>query len=231
MLNNKDIRQAINFAIDRQRVVAEVYSNKKSSTNFILPQNNWLYNQNLSYSNYNTEKAKQILTDNGWSLKSNVLQKTIDSKTYKLNLNLLVNAEDENRVKVSELIKQNLEDINVNVTINKVSSVAFKEALNDKNYDIALIGVSMSASPNLISFLGENNYANYENSEIKKYISNNEELKENYNKIQEILKEDTPYIPLYYNQNIVAYNEKISGNITPTWLSMFYNFDSWQKEK
>lgn len=230
ILKSNKVRQAINSAIDKERIITEVYSNKKTLVNFLLPQNSYLYNPNITYLSFNSEKARQMLLDDGWALKNNAWQKTIDKKTYKLSLSLLVNSDDENRVKISEIIKQNLEEINIKVTINKLNGNAFKTALDSRNYDIALLNATMSASPNLENFLGENNYSNYNNTEINKCISESSDIKDVFYKIQEICKEDYPYIPLCYSKNILAYNEKISGNITPSWVNIFYNFNSWQKK-
>ena len=65
VLENKEVRQAIQYAIDKQNIVADVYQGKYDVSNFVLDYGNYLYNpEKISYE-YNQEKAKQILVDNG----------------------------------------------------------------------------------------------------------------------------------------------------------------------
>ena len=48
-------------------------------------------------------------------------------------------------------------------------------------------------------------------------------MRENAN----IYLEEVPYISLYYNRNLVAYNKNLVAEITPNWYNIFYNIENW----
>ena len=188
-----------------------------------------------STSSFDTEKAKEALEEAGWTYKYNRWQKTENYTTQTLKLTLVVDKENENRVKVAELIEEQLEDIGIKVTLNKVSNSKYKEYLENKNYDIILTGVYNGYSPDLSYFFGEDNIANYENEELStileevKSITDEETLKEKYEQIVQIYEDDIPYICLYRNKGKVIYSIKMSGEFSPTNYTAYYNIDMWYR--
>lgn len=229
LLNNKEVRRAISFAIDKDNIINEVYSGKKIKANSIITDKSWLYNDDLT-STHNIQKAKQLLIDNGWYVENDIFIKKINNKKVKLNITLLVNNNNEDRCKVAEIIKDNLSSINIDVTIKSVNNSEYNKLLKNKNFDMVIMGITSNSNPNIDFFIGNDNYANYENSEIESLLENIEDIQKLYNRIQEILEDDCPYIPLYFNKNILAYNQKITGNITPTWNNIFLNIETWTKK-
>ena len=116
VLSNLEVRQAILYAIDKKAIITNVYKGKYAESDFSLPYTNWLYQGNKS-NLYDSRKAKQILQDNGWEFKYNNWQKNVNYYTRKLSFNLVVNSSNQSRVKVAEMIKQQLEEIGIKVTI------------------------------------------------------------------------------------------------------------------
>ncbi|MCI8443630.1 MAG: hypothetical protein HFJ37_00350 [Clostridia bacterium] len=54
-------------------------------------------------------------------------------------------------------------------------------------------------------------------------------LKEKYQRLVEIYKTDMPYISLYNNKYIIAYSSGLVGEITPNWFNSFYGIEGWYK--
>ena len=107
--------------------------------------------------------------------------------------------------------------------------------INSKSYDIALCNMTISPSPNLELFFGDNNLSNYRNEEVSNIINevknttDENTLKEKYKRLIEIYKSDIPYIGLYNNKYTVAYNSELVGDLTPSWFSPFYGIEVWYK--
>ena len=234
-LYNIEVRKAISYAIDKNLLIANVYNNKYYVADYPLNYGNWLYSDNNTSSGYNPEQSKKILEDNGWSYTNGVWRKNINNKNVQLVFNLIVNSNDDLRVQVAENIKQQLENIGIKINITKVSSIT--SYINNKNYDIALLEMNMGVAPNLTSFFGEENLANYENEEAINIINEinniNDEnlLKEKYNRLLEIYKTDLPYISLYFSASTLIYNSKMIGTINPTWYNIYYNIENWRIEE
>ncbi len=95
--------------------------------------------------------------------------------------------------------------------------------------------MTLSPSPNLATYFGEGNIANYSNEEINnimaevKNTTDENIIKEKYTKLFDIYKVDIPYISLYNNKYTVAYNTELVGEITPNWFYQFYGIEGWYK--
>ena len=203
--------------------------------NFPLDFGSWIDSETDINSAYNIEQAKQILQDSGWTYKYKYWQKYENYRTQRLSFNLVVKASDGNRVAVAENIKTQLENQGIRINIIKASDTQYTSYLQNKNYDIILTGTYLSANPDLTTYFGEGNLANYNNDEVNSIMTevNNSSdeniLKEKYKRLEEIYITDIPYIGLYTNKQIVAYNVELVGNVEPNWFNIFYNIEKWYK--
>jgi len=234
-LAKQEVRKAIAYSIDKENIVSSVCNNKCYTCNFPLDYGSWLSQGQDASSGYNMEQAKQVLTDNGWSYKAQNWQKSENYKTQRIVLNLMVKASNPAKVAVAENIRQQLENQGIRINIMQVSDEQYNNNMNTKNYDIALCSMTLSPGPNLSTFFGEGNMANYTNEEVTnimnevKNTTDENILKEKYKRLSEIYKTDIPYISLYNNRYIVAYNSGLVGEITPNWFYQFYGIEGWYK--
>ena len=234
-LSRSEVRKAISFSLDKNNITSSIFNNKYFTSSFPLDYGNWLYEEQDASSGYNTEQAKQILKDNGWINRNGGWQKTENYITKRLSLNLLVKASDASKVSVAQNIKQQLDSQGILINIVQAADNQYSTMIATKNYDIVLCNVTLSPSPNLYTFFGENNLANYTNEEINNIMSEVKNttdeniLKEKYKRLFEIYKSDIPYISLYNNKYTVAYSSSLVGDITPNWFYQFYGIESWYK--
>ena len=187
-----------------------------------------------SFSSIN--KTNELLTQAGWTYKYKYWQKTENYRTSKLNLKLVVNASNISRVAVAELIEEQLENTGIIINVIKASDSQYQAYIENKNYDMILTGVKSSISPNLNTYLGTDNMANFHNEEVDIImqdvvnITDENMLKEKYNRLIEIYNGERPYISLYCNKNTIIYNSTLIGDINPTSYNIFYNFEKWYRQ-
>lgn len=228
LLQNEYIRKAINYFIDKKRIINSVYKNKYAVGNFPLNPENYLYNEEI-IEGYNINKGEELLKLNGWNLKNNIWQK----KGEKLEFNLIVNASNKIRCEVAKEIKKELEISGIVINIIQISEYNYNQKIKYKNYDLLLIGNIIGISPLISTYFDDKNIFNYENEEITnilkeiKNIKDENILKEKYFKIQEIYNKEIPFISLYFNNNYVLYNSKIKGDFSHNWYNLYYNINSW----
>jgi len=233
ILSKKEIRQAIKYAINKDEIISSLYKNKYYKSNFPLDYGNWLNISNQD--EFNIDKANQILLENGWEYKYNIWRKTEDYKTLKLDFKLVVKSSDSKKIEIAEKIKAQLDTIGLKITIVKANDSQYSSYLQNKNYDIILCSINQGISPDISTYFGENNIANYINAESiniineLKNITDEKLLKEKYTKLTQIYENEIPYISLFNNYSILAYNSKLIGNITPNWYNIFYNIGGWHK--
>ena len=234
-LARQEVRKAISYSIDKENIVSSIFNNKYFTSSSPLDYGNWLCQEQDASSGYNLEQAKQLLTENGWTYRNQYWQKTENYKTQRLQLNLLVKASNSSDVAVAENIKAQLENQGIRVNIVQASDDQYSNNLANKNYDIALCSITVSPSPSLETYFGENNLAGYTNEEVTnimnevKNTTDETILKEKYKRLIEIYKTDIPYISLYSNKYTVAYNSGLVGEITPNWFNQFYGVEGWYK--
>ena len=234
-LGKQEVRKAIAYSIDKENIVSSIFNNKYYTSSFPLDYGSWLCQGQDASSGYNVEQAKQILVDNGWSYKYQYWQKTENRKINKIVLNLLVKASDSSKISVAQNIKSQLENQGIRINIIQASDEQYNNNINSRNYDIALCGITISPSPNLNTFFGENNISNYRNEEVTnimnevKNTTDENILIEKYKRLMEIYKSDIPYISLYSNKYTIGYNSELIGEMNPSWFSSFYGIEGWYK--
>ena len=233
ILQNKEIRKAIAYAIDRKEIIYTIYNNKYNISNFPLDYGCYLYKQEEKEDMYNPNVSKSILVNEGWTYKNDCWRK----QNNRLEFNLLVNRENETRVMCAELIEEQLEKSGIKVNIIKVNSNNFSNYVKNKNYDIILTGNIVPIYPDLNSYFGEDNLSNYKNEEVSNilneipYIEDKELLKQKYNKIIEIYNNEMPFISLYNNSNFILHSKKLKGDLSSNWYNIFYNIENCYKVK
>lgn len=235
LLSQLNIRKAICYSIDKSNIVSSIYSDNYYVSSFPLDYGNWIYKEQDTSSGYNTEHAKRILVENGWEYKYKNWQKTENYKTQKIHLNFVVKSSDKNKVSVAENIKNQLENQGIRINLIKASDEQYNNYIINKNYDMILCSINLSLSPDLSTFFGNDNLANFSNLDITnimnevKNTNDEEKLKKNYKRLSEIYKTEMPYLSLYNNKYTVAYNQNLVGTSEPNWFYQFYNIENWHK--
>lgn len=236
ILQDKAVRQAISYAIDKSNIVSAIYSNQNSVAEYPLDYGNFLYTENNASSGYNAEQAKKVLEDNGWDYSNNRWKKKIDGVNKTLRLKISVDNENSSRVAVAELIEQQLEEIGIDITIEKVSNSKYNSHIDNKNYQILLTGVYTSYSPDLTYYFSTGNISNYLNEDMLDLLNNasilkeTKQLKEVYKKIYNLYKEDVPFVGLYRNKNITISTQSLVGEIEPNNYTSFYGIEKWYRK-
>lgn len=175
---------------------------------------------------------EKYLNESGWRLRSKIWQKTINYKTTRLELNLVVRA-DSNRIGVAEYIKNTLAQQGIIIDIIVASKENYNNYLKNKNYDMILTEITNSISPDLSTYFADRNLANFNNSEAKeiindvKNITSEDELKNKYQRLYEIYDDQVPYIGIGRNKIYVITNSYLNGDIKSQWYNLFFNIKNW----
>lgn len=181
-------------------------------------------------------KLKKYQKTGGWTYTNNKWKKEIDGITRTLRLKIAVNNNNEERIRVAELIESQLEAIGIDVKINKITDAQYSKYIEEKDYQILLTGVYTSYSPDLTYYFAQGNISNYSNSEMFELLQNAsiikdiKQLKEIYQKIYNLYKEDVPFIGLYRNKNITITSQNLVGTVEPNNYTTFYGLESWYRK-
>ena len=96
-----------------------------------------------------------------------------------------------------------------------------------------LCEATTSISPSLNTYFGNGNLASFTNNETKEIMDNinniteEDKLKENYQKLYNIYNEEVPYIGIARNKIAVITNTYLTGEIGAKWYNLFFGFKDW----
>lgn len=231
VLSNTEVRKALSHAINRENIVASIYNNKYIVTDYSLDYGSWLKGDKGDNS-YNPDLAKQILEQNGWEYKYNKWQKTENYYTKTLSLKIVVQATNQARTAIAEMIKSDFANIGITATIIKANDSQYQSYMQNKNYDLIITGTTVSANPSIQTYIDTCNFNNEELNNIIaeiKNISKEDLLKEKYTRIRQIFNEQVPYIGLYSSYYAVTSSLTLRGNITANWYNIFIDINNWYK--
>ena len=113
ILKYKEVRQAIEHAIDKSNIIASVFGSGYYFSNFPLDFGCYAYPDDDIQSRYNPNLSRQIMSENGWKYSYGNWRKTISGKTIKTSINLVVKNSNGNQVATAEAIKRQLKDSRV----------------------------------------------------------------------------------------------------------------------
>ena len=217
-LKSANVRKAIRYAIDVDKLASSVYMGMVERTDTPAIPGTWMYNENLSsYFTTNIDEARRLLEEDGWEdSNEDGFYDRVDDKgeLETLSLTLLVYEEpDDNvRVEVANSIAESLAAIGINCTISTVTFAVMQEKLSAGAYNLALASYAMDVCPDWgFLFISGNtgNYARYRSSamndlcdKLRTCLDQGSYTQTLYD-IQAQFAEDCPFICLYYRAGSV----------------------------
>ena len=213
-LNNPKIRQAIGYAIDRQKIVTELLFGQAKIASSILPVQSWAYAPGTEYK-YDPAKAKQLLVEAGYKNEPIVFK-------YGSG-NLAVN-------QYSQVIQSSLTDVGLNVQIETLEVNTIRQQLAQGQFQVYTgVWIGGNQDPIFLRDLFSSskipggavsccNRSRYVNEQVDKDVEaavnsvDRASAKELYGKTWSAVSSDLPLLPLWYPANIVVTTKRI-GNV------------------
>lgn len=238
--NDKRVRQAISYAIDKDSIINSVLSGLGSRSTGPYPPEAWYYSPGAKYFEYNPEKAIDLLKQAGWKMnKDGIFQKDANL----LSFTIFTNYESKENIKSAQIIQDNLKAIGIDTKILTFEWQAFRHnIINRHQFEAIVLTRAYLWDPDIYDLWhssktgeGEWNFLSYKNSLVDELLEKGRttvkmsERRFIYNKIHEILAEEQPCIFLYNADLIFVANKKIKG-INPSPAGMLYGIENWWLE-
>lgn len=237
LFSDERVRRALAYAINREAVIKGALMGLGEPTIGPYKPGTWVYNTALTPYPFDPERAKNMLAEAGWSPgKDGVLEK--DGRRF--SFTILVNQGNDERVKVATILQQQFKALGVECSIRTVEWAAFlKEFVNKGNYDALILAWNILDDPDIFdvwhsSAISENglNFVHYSNREVDELLekaratADKAERKRLYDRFQEILHQEQPYLFLYVPYALPMVQARFRG-IEPAPAGITYNFDRW----
>ena len=196
-LAQKEVRQALDMAIDKQSIIDTVTFGLGTVADSYIPAGALYHNVDNLHRDYDPETAKKMLAEAGAS---------------DLKLNYLIDAGNEVDEQIAVLLQQQLAQAGITANLQKVDPSQRWDMLVDGDYDISVnywTNDILDPDQKTTFVLGHDTNMNYmtryQNDEVKKLVEDARvemdpaKREAMYMKIQESAKDDAHWIDLYYS--------------------------------
>ncbi|TYS67779.1 ABC transporter substrate-binding protein [Sutcliffiella horikoshii] len=237
LLREKDIRHAMSYAIDKQKIIDVAYAGQATPGSTLIPPSLdfWHYNpENLR--SFDPEKAKEILDNAGFTDEDGDGIREADGEP--LEFELMVRSKTSEEVRAGEMISSMLEDVGIGVKLETVDDGLLGDRIYDNaDFDMFIWGWGTDADPTTIlnvmsseeiGNLSDSYYANEAYDKLlekQETIIDKEERQKVVHEMQEMLYEDAPYIILLYDNALQAVNTDKWEGWTKVAGVYFYSFN------
>ncbi|HSP86519.1 MAG TPA: ABC transporter substrate-binding protein, partial [Ignavibacteriaceae bacterium] len=227
LFGSTSVRKALTYAINRKEILDEyLLGYGQPGIGPVSPIFKDAVDPDLKSYDYDLGIAKSLLESDGW--KDSDKNGILDKGKVEFKLKLYIPSGNPRRNYAATVIKNNLKQVGIDVTIETIELGVLLDKMLEKNMDAWMIGWYVTI-PLDLKFLWYSdiektpyNFVSYQNKEADKILdeisneTNQEKLNELYKKFQKIIYEDQPVTFLYWVDNIVAYNSRIKNiNINP----------------
>lgn len=208
--NNKALRQAVSYAVNRDQLIQAVYFGQaRPAYGPISPVYRTLYNpqiRSLGYSS-NLEKARQKLSEGG------------QPNGFRFALEI---ASDPTQIRMAELIKAHLAEAGIIADIQAYESTTFQDRLTGKRYEAAIGSWTPRPDPDGTMFnhfhsQGNVNHFCYSNPKVdqllerERTLAPGEERTEVFREAERLIVGDAPWVFLLYENIMVVMNRRVNG--------------------
>lgn len=226
-LSDPDIRQALNYATDKNEIIKEVLDEEAIAVNSPMIASILGGFSNLNPYEFNPEKAKELLAE---------------SEAEELSI-ALTTSEFPEFVIVSNILKEQWEAVGFKVNLQIVNISTMQQLIKDRAYEALLFGEVLAIDPDPFSFWHSSqkkspglNLSVYDNSKADQLLEEARtsldpvKRKLAYEEFQKVILDDAPAVFLYSPLYIYPQNEDVKGNnaeIISIPSDRFANINQW----
>ena len=212
-LDNVKIRQAIGYAIDREKIIRELLSGQAAPAHAILPTASWAYSPGTQYA-FDPARSRQLLQEAGYSNEPIKFKYAAGNAAFG---------------QYAQAIQNSLTEVGLNVQIETLDSGTLTDQLKNGQFQINTgVWIGGNQDPIFLKDLfttgripGPNvnccNRGRYSNAEVDGLIeraineTDRDRAKQLYVKAWDLISRDLPLLPLWYPANVIVANKRIDN--------------------
>ncbi len=230
-LNNADVRQALCYAVDYKGIIDYVLQGNGVQMRGPVPNGMWGHKEDLFQHSRDVSKAKSLLKKAGVG----------DG----LTLTLIYSDRRASWEQIATILQANFADIGVTLKLELMANPTLRDRVDKGDFELCLGAWSPDfADPYMfMNFWFDSdrwglpgNRSFYKNIEVDQLVrkaastSDQGQRTAMYDKAQEIIMTEAPYIFLYQVQTIVPLRKNVKGYVFNPMLESMYNLETIWKE-
>ena len=218
-LAEKEVRQALMYALDRQRIIDELWNGAAQISHSNLTPASPYHHTGLKQYDFNPEEAMALLDGAGWAAGGDGMRAKGDQS---LSFTITTITGDQARRPIAELAQLMFADVGVDVQLEEAPVATILQGMREGTMDASLYNWTYGSAvePDPFSTLhstGGNNFAQFNNARVDQLIEEGlqvvayDEREPYYHEIQEIFVEEQPVLNLQFDEWMNVFNARIKG--------------------
>ncbi len=218
--SDKRCRQALMHALDRQRIIDDLWNGVAEIAHSNVPPSSQYYKADLKQYEFDPEKAKALLDEAGWTEGADGIR---EKDGVKFAFTCTVITGDQARKAIAELAQQLFKDVGVDMQLAEAPVAEILEALRTGSMEMSIFnwtynsGVLEPDCTDTLTSSGGNNFPQFKNEEMDELCAQGLQQVEPaarkpiYDRIQEIFVEEVPVLYLQYDTWMLPFAATIGG--------------------
>lgn len=221
-LSDKRVRQALLHALDRQRIIDDLWSGTAVMAHTNLSPKYTFYSRNddpaINRYEYDPEVAKALLDEAGWTVGADGIR---EKDGMKLSFTCTTITGDQARRPIAELAQQFFREVGVDMQLAEAPISAILEGLTSGTIEASLFNWTYGSDDpdpsNTLRSDGGQNWNSFRNERVDELIDlglqevDPEKRKVYYDEIQAIVAEEVPMLYLMYDEWMNVFNSRVQG--------------------
>lgn len=224
---DRAVREALYLAIDKVSIIDALYYGVPSPTESYMPREYAYFNPNLPQHEFNIDRANEILDGAGWVRGAGGIR---EKDGVRLSFTNSTTAGNHLREQAQQFLQQTFQEIGAEMTISNLPpAVMWGDYWLLSQFDSVIVGLNcfagpdpdtsdffMSTSSPAAGGNGQNTWV-YNNPEVDQLLVEGASIMDPaarmpiYHRIQEILREDLPFLPIFQYAIVRGKKEGLDG--------------------
>ena len=239
-LAEKEVRQAMMYALDRQRIIDDLWNGAAQISHSNLTPASPYHHTGLKQYDFNPQQAMALLDGAGWAAGSDGIR---EKDGTKLSFTITTITGDQARRPIAELAQLMFADVGIDVQLEEAPVATILQGMREGTMDASLYnwtyGTAVEPDPfSTLHSSGGNNFAQLNHDRMDELIEGGlkvvsyEEREPYYHEIQEIFVEEQPVLNLQFDEWMNVFNSRIKGlPESPKNSSMYQQAYKWWIEE
>jgi peptide/nickel transport system substrate-binding protein len=215
-LRDTRVRQAIAYAMNRPLIIATLLRGMARPADSLLPPNHWAYNGDVTHYDYDPQRARQLLDEAGYKPGPDGIRFHLTMKT----------SNDEGARVMAMAMQQQLRAVGIALDVRSFEFATFYSDISHGSFGMySLRWIGGNEDPDIFRYAFASssvpphgaNRGDYSDPEADMLLqaaaseSDQAQRRAAYMRVQQILAEELPSLPLWFVDSVVIYNRRISG--------------------
>jgi peptide/nickel transport system substrate-binding protein len=236
LFSDPAMRTALTLAIDRQRIVDDLFHGTAQAASGPIPPLYWAHNRDLEPHPHGPDEAGRLLDAAGWRDEDGDGWRERDGAPFQFEIQ--VNADSPIRQDMALMVQEDLKRVGLDARPVALERNTYGSRHRAREFDAFIGGWRLPTKVDLaVTFASRAsehgvNYGLYSNPELDALLtradqaSRASEAKPVLDEAQQILHRDQPYTFLYWRDRLVGFSSRLR-DVQPNAQSPLFDLDEW----